>query len=222
MCYHHNMKINEYFKKQYLTVGNTYDNYIFRNCPNDFLISAEEFLSKSTNGVKPCNIKIGRVEQEKIERVLLNCEYFWQETTIASYYITTLIMAELFKGIDEKQYLSLQSQLQNFKENDFKQIMQNYLGDCFMPFDVAEQSKKLGRKIELNIFLFNMDDLALQQAINTFVSCREPYSVKIFTNNERLTTYYDERGDLIQSPHDYINIDVKKFITIENNMQKEM
>lgn len=215
------MKINEYFKKQYLTAGNTYDNYIFRNCPNDFLISAEEFLSKSANGVKPCNIKLGRVEQEEIERVLLNCEYFFQETVIASYYITTLIMAQLFKGIDEKQYQSLQSQLESFKENDFQAIKQNYLVGGYMPCDVAKQSRKLGQKIELNIFLFKIDNLAVQQAINIFVSCREPYSVKIFTNEERLTTYYDANENLIQCPHDYINIDVKKFITFENNIEKE-
>jgi len=215
------MKINEYFKKQYLTAGNTYDNYIFKNCPNDFLISAEELLSKSANGVKPCNIKLGRVEQEEIERVLLNCEYFFQETAIASYYITTLIMAQLFKGIDEKKYQSLQSQLESFKENDFQAIKQNYLVGGYMPCDIAKQSRKLGQKIELNIFLFKIDNLALQQAINIFVSCREPYSVKIFTNEERLTTYYDANENLIQCPHDYINMDVNKFIEKADEMKRE-
>lgn len=216
------MEINKYFKEQYLTAGRTCDNYILENCPDDFLILAEDFLSKSDNGVKPCNIKLSSAEQAEIERVLLNCEYVFQEPMIASYYLTTLVMAKLFKGINESQYKLLQSQLQSFKENDYKQIVQNYLNGGYMHFDVAKQAENLGQKIELNIFLFNIGNKVLQQAINNFISCREPYSVKIFTNADTLATYYDPNGNIIQTPHDYMSVDVNEFIIAENNPENEI
>ena len=67
-------------------------------------------------------------------------------------------------------------------------------------------------KFELNIFLDNTQNIYLQQAINNFISSREPFSVKLFATQERLSTYCDQLGNFIQSPHDYMNMNVNKFI----------
>ena len=210
------MKVDKYFVSQYLVAGNTYDNFIFENCPANFMIFAMELLSKSNNEVKPCNIIISFEQQELIERVFLNCGNDFQKKVLASYYVTTLILKEMFRDGNEEILQSLQEQLEEFRNNNFEKIKQNYIGG-YMPYDVARESRKLGQRIELNIFLLDMDNRVLQQAINNFVSSREPYSVKIFTSKERLATYYDANGNLIECPHDFMRRDVNRFIE-ENNV----
>ncbi|MBO5394809.1 MAG: hypothetical protein J6A28_02770 [Clostridia bacterium] len=213
------MKVDKYFTSQYLVAGNTYDNFIFESCPTEFLIFAEKLLSKNNHEVKLCNIKLCSKQQEEIERVFLSCDNDFQMKVIASYYMTTLILKELFRGKNKEMFQSLQEQLAEFKNNNFLRIKKNYISG-HMPYDVARKARKLGQKIELNIFLFDMDNIVLQQAINNFISSREPYSVKIFTNMERLSTYYDTNGNLIECPHDFMRRDVNKFIE-ENVVEKE-
>ena len=205
------MKVDEFFIEQYLIAGNTYDNFIFENCPSEFLIFAEKQLSESNNEVKPCNIKLTRKEQSEAESVFSQCDNDFQKKVLASYYVTILILKELFKGQNEDGFLALQNQVEEFKNNNFEKIKQNYMSG-YMPYDVARKSKKMGQKIELNIFLCDMDNVVLQQAINNFVGSREPYSVKIFTNKEQLATYYDANGNIIECPHDFMRRDVTNFI----------
>jgi hypothetical protein len=57
------MKIDKYFMSQYLVAGNTYDNFIFENCPNGFLCLAKSKLNESEGEVKPCIVCLNR-EQE--------------------------------------------------------------------------------------------------------------------------------------------------------------
>ena len=183
------------------------------------MIFAEKLLSKNNNEVKPCNIKFSYEQQKEIERVYLNCSNTLQKKALASYYVTTLILKELYSNENEERVRSLQEQLAEFKNNNFERIKQNYLNG-YMPYDVARKSRKLGQRIELNIFLLDMDNIVLQQAINNFISSREPYSVKIFTNKKRLSTYYDTNGNLIECPHDFMRRDVNKFIK-EKGEEKE-
>lgn len=163
------MKVDKYFTSQYLIAGNTYDNFILESCPAEFLIFAERLLSTTNNEVKPCNIKLGRKQQEEIEKVFLNCDNNFQKKVLASYYVTTYILKELFKDENEEIFQSLQEQLLEFKNNNFEKIKQNYISG-YAPYDVARKSRELGQKIELNIFLFDMDNIVLQQAINNFIS----------------------------------------------------
>ena len=53
-----------------------------------------------------------------------------------------------------------------------------------MPYEVRRFQNKYGR-IELNFFLEDTQSIILQQAINVFVSSREPYSVTIFTTSDK-------------------------------------
>lgn len=215
-----NIAIEENFKNYYLTCGQTYDNFIFEQCPIEFMDVAQMLLSKSENNVKPCNIKICRKQQSELENVFLNCGNDYQKNALARYYITILIMVEFFKDIDNKVFKSLKEQIECFINNDFEKIKQNYIVG-YMPYDVARISKKAGQKIELNIFLIDIDNKDLQQAINNFISSREPYSIKLFTNNQ-LTTHYDQNGNLIQCPHDYMTRNISKFVTTEKDYEQEM
>ena len=69
--------------------------------------------------------------------------------------------------------------------------------------------------------LEDVNNQYLQQAINLFLSAREPYSVKVFTNSERLATYYDLNGNIIQCPHDFMTRDVRPFVEQSINEKEQ-
>ena len=94
--------------------------------------------------------------------------------------------------------------------------------ESFMPYEVRRFQNKYGR-IELNFFLEDTQSIILQQAINVFVSSREPYSVTIFTTSDKQPTYYNLNGNIIECPHDFILINMKNFIkeNVDNELIKE-
>ncbi len=79
------------------------------------------------------------------------------------------------------------------------------------PHDVVDMANEAGG-IEMDFFLMNTENKHLQRAINNFISARTPFSVKIFTNNEKLPSYMDQSGNYIECPHDYTNINIHNFI----------
>lgn len=210
------MKINEYFENEFLVAGNTYDNFIFENCPNEFLSIAKAKLKEVRGGVKSIVICISREQERCIEQTINNCQEDFQKKILARDIITALIVRELLQYKSEKQeninFLNLQ--ISAFMHNDFEKVKE-FHALSFMPHDVKKLHGKLGG-IELSFILQDTQNKILQQAINIFVSSREPYSVKIFTNSEKLPTYYDVNGNLIECPHDFMRRDVNDFIEIED------
>jgi hypothetical protein len=126
---------------------------------------------------------------------------------------------EVVKDIPEKgmHFSILKEQIKAFYNNEFWKVKQ-FHATSFFPNDVAEYSKKFG-KIELNFFLIETKNVELQRAINNFISSRTPYSIKIFTTNAKLSSYADQAGNLIQSPHDYMTRDVREYIENENSLE---
>lgn len=206
------MKINEFFIKEYLTAGQTADNFIFENCPEEFLLLAKQKLIESANSVKPCCVTITKETETMVEKVLKSCEQEFQKKLLARDFITSLVMKEVLQDIiaEQDSYLQNQQVLFAFMLGDYESA-KNMHGQSFMPHQVSQMSKKYG-KIEVNFFLNNVSNIYIQQAINLFVSCREPYSVKIFTNLPHLCTYYDPQGNLIECPHDFMRRNVNNYI----------
>ena len=203
--------IDEMFKSQYLTCGKTYDNFIFENCPKKFVEYALTSLSEEAE-IKPCNVKITHKMEEKVESTLANCTNKIQQDILARDFVTLLVMKEVLKNIPEKseEYDNITEQIKAFYGNDFLKVKQCYANSYFVS-DVADFSKN-NQKIELNFFLIELNSKTIQKAINNFISSRTPYSIKVFTTNSRLVTYYDQAGNLIQPPHDYMTRDVNRFI----------
>ena len=81
-----------------------------------------------------------------------------------------------------------------------------------MPYNITSRAKSIG-DIELNIFVYGVFDKYTQQAINNFISSREPYSIKMFLI-DKMSSMYDQLGNFIQSPHDYMTRDVGKYIEL--------
>ena len=215
------MIIDESFEKYYLNVGMTYDNFIFENCPFKFVKIAEEKLKKSNAGVKPCQVVITKEMEQLVENTINNCSQEFQKKLLARDFITALIIKEMLAGVEDKslEYKATCGQIKAFLDNEFEKVKE-YHSSAFYPSDVKE-CMKLAGKIELNFFLYNTQSKLLQQAINIFISSREPYSVKIFTTNDKLPTYYDQTGNIIQCPHDYMTRDVNKFIEQDDTIIKE-
>ena len=66
------MEIKEFFKKEYLTAGNTYDNWIFEGCPDEVLSMAKDSLSQSGEEIKPCVVKLDRETEVLVEKIFGN------------------------------------------------------------------------------------------------------------------------------------------------------
>ena len=212
------MKVNEFFEKEYLIVGNTYDNFIFENCPNDFLQYAKSRLVQSGGEVKSCLVCLDRRQEEFVEEIFKNCDEL-QKKILARDLIVALIMKEILNDDPQSEsYKFVCQQIKAFMLNDFDTVKNMHV-KSFMPYDIKRVAKSIG-KIELSFVLDGTLNKYLQSAINIFISSREPYSVKIFTNKERLSTYYDVNGNLIECPHDFMRRDVNKFIE-ENIVEKE-
>ena len=83
-----------------------------------------------------------------------------------------------------------------------------------MPFDITNFSREI-QKIELNFILNNTQNVYIQEAINNFISSREPYSVKIFSSHS-LPSYRDQTKNLIECPHDYMSRNISDFIEYQS------
>lgn len=214
------MKINKFFIEEYLTAGKTKDNFIFENCPTKFLKLAKEKLSKDSNGVKSCCIVLTSEIESVIEKLLNNSLTDFQKQILSRDFITALIVKEVLKESSDKQkeYNLACQQIKAFLNNDYSKVV-DFHSTSFMPYNVQGFMKEIG-KIELNFFLENTTNKYLQQAINLFVSSREPYSVKIFTNNKNLPNYYDQCGNIIQCPHDFMRRNVNSYIENEDELTK--
>ncbi len=207
------MRVDEYFERQYLTAGNTYDNFIFENCPEEFLGYAKKTLSKKGEDTSPCVVSIDREQEELLEKTLGSFNEDFQRQVLARDYVTASVVDKLLKYTDREQELKdfVKSQIQAFMQGDSDRVRDMH-GESLTPYDVRRLSRRVG-KIEVDFILNGTRNKFLQQAINLFVSSREPYSVKIFTSSKSLPTYYDTSGNLIECPHDYMRRDVNEFIS---------
>lgn len=214
------MIINDYFIESYLTPGVTYDNFIFENCPLDFVKIAKEKLSEQNHGVKSCCVMLTREIEELVEKILDCCSEEIQKKLLARDFVTAMIMRELLQDVPSKHddYDRARAQLNVFKSMNFEKAKELH-SQCFMPYDVRRLKKEVGA-FEINFFLIDTQNRYLQQAINVFVSSREPYSVKIYTNNRKLPSYWDLEGNAIECPHDFMRRNVYDYI-YENNTKEQ-
>ena len=207
-----NFKINPYFQEEFLSVGKVRDNLIFENCPLELIEEAEILLEPSSDTTKSCVIKITENIGQKLEQTLEKCDNNSQKEIIARDLFVSMFMLELLKHIESSQDKSqkIRNGIESLLSGSLERAKE-YIFQSPMPLEIYTTAKKVG-KIELNIFIINNKNKYLQQAINNFVASREPYSIKIFSDSN-LISYLDQNGEFIQSPHDYISMNVNKILT---------
>lgn len=211
LCYDGVMKIDEFFEKQFLVAGQTYDNFVFENCPDWFLNDAKQSLMQSANQGFPCIVELDRATEQKVEEVLACFDNEMHKKILARDFVVANVVKSILQfapNEEAKHYINLQ--IDAFLRGDAEDVKKLH-SYTFMPFDVRRMAKGLCG-FELNFFLKGTQNQYLQQAVNLFVSAREPYCVKIFTNNERLATYYDTDGNIVQPPHDFMTRNVSDFV----------
>ena len=212
-----NFIINEHFKNTYLTCGRTHDNFIFENCPKEILSLAKNSLSQNSNNVKSCCITINRDIEQAVEKTLEKFENILQKKIICKDFIIGLFALELLKNLDEdlsNQPFSKEEIIEGINAilNGCCEDVKNFCTNAPLPYDIKKLISSIG-KIELNIFLNDTKNVYLQNAINNFISSREPYSIKLFTTNQKLPSYLDQNGNYIECPHDFMTRNIQNFIT---------
>ena len=212
------MDINTNLADQYLKCGKTYDNYIIEGCNSDFINYSIDSLREDKSWCKSCCVVITDEDESRVEDTLSDCTEELHKKILARDYITVRIMQSVLAKRDLLGKTSVVNEQINAFHNRVLYKVKDYHG-CFFPSDVAEERKNVG-DFELNIFLVNSGNKLLQEAINLFISSREPYSVKLFTTRDRLSSYYDQVGNLIESPHDYTRLSSKMFLCEDMDKEK--
>ena len=212
------MKINHMVRERYLTCGQTYDNFILYNLPKEFIQHARKSLSVSENEIKPCNIYINREKEIALEQTLDKCEEDFQKGILARTFFLSSFMREVFESFNICEYKHLSKEFLDDGINcllsgDFEGSKKFYVMSPFSDF-IRKVIRENG-KVELNIFLEDTKNVYLQRAINNHFASREPFSIKLFTNLNRLPSYVSEGGQLIQDTHDYMTRDLRPYIGLE-------
>ena len=199
-----NFELTEYFEYNYLTPGHTRDNFVFYGCPKEVIEEAEKSLVIETEDIKPCLIKITRDTENALESVFDKCKNDMQKKIIARSFFVSLFLREL--GED-----NLNDVISALSSGDYNRVAE-VVSDFPLPYDIAQKIRKIDKKIELNILLIGTENVLIQQAINNYLSSREPYSIKLFTTGKTFPTNYDQCGNLVQWPHDYLSVNVDGYI----------
>lgn len=215
------MGINQYFIENYLTSGVARDNMVFTNCSDKLLFLAISRLKEDNNNCLSAVISFTDYECSRFEDVLSSLSNKYQKDIVARDYIISRIMEALLAKVDSRRLCDFSiGQIRSNQEDLFsgdKNRLSNFVSNSPMPFDLEKLIKGIGR-VELDFILENFKSRDLQKAINNYLSSRTSYCVRVFTGLDNLITYYDQMGNLIQSPHDYLNIDVRKFEQIDENI----
>lgn len=190
-----------YLIKEYLTAGFARDNFVIEQCNDHLFEFVKNSICRNTE-VKTCVINLTKENELKLSKTLDCCNNDFQKKLLARDYFETLFMQELLKfSPDEIVNMQLKNVSDSLLSGKFE-IARGVHIDSPTPFDIQQKIKSIG-KVELYIFLENIENKYLQQAVNNHIASRTNYTIKVFATN-KLATYYDQAGNLIQSPHDYI------------------
>ncbi len=212
------IKINEYFKNQYLTCGNTYDNFVFHNCPKELLDLAEKSLSQSSEECTPIVLRFDKQMEEGLSKTLDACEDNFQRGVLARTYFFARFMRELLHKTNKTSrhhtVEGLDEGISKLLSGDFEGSKKFYIMAPF--FDEINFFIRKNGKFELSILLDDTSNVFLQRAINISLSARTPYSIKVFNTRDGFVSNYTENGELVQDTHDYLSRDVKEYVDLED------
>jgi len=205
------IKINEYFINSYLTPGATRDNFLFEGCSLEFLSCAKNLLEDKKTDTISCVIEIDDSLEKRLEKIYSCFDQNLHKRIISRDYIIAKIMLELLSKSngDSEIIKDLNDGISAFYSGD-SETVKAFHAVAPMPYEITNFYRK-NQNFELNFILKNTTNVYLQEAINNLISSREPFSIKVFSNGN-LPTYFDQMGNFIQNPHDYMKRDTNSFI----------
>ena len=213
-----NATINSSFAKEYLESGNARDNMIFTSCPLEVMGQIYEYITSSPQNAIPCIIKLTNKDEQVVEKILNNCANEFQKNLLAQQFVTATILNTAMGFVEESESIKSKKQvckdfLSAFYSGSFSQVVELYK-DVPMAYQVNSFVKKYG-KMDIDFFLYTTQNKDIQRAINNFVSARESYVVKVFTDNKFLPSYITQNQQRIESPHDYLSMNINNFLVSE-------
>lgn len=222
------LEISEYYLRSFLTPKQASDNFIVEGCTHEFMEFAYDQLENSPSSIIAINVKFD-VEKisadletaynkysEKEQKNILTIEYFIN-LVLLKILPRTKIQTKLTQEDVQKNLLTIReaedigSLFDVEMEKDTQLIFKNIMENRF------EKEKH-----ELNIFLYGKQDIIFQNIINSFIFSRSPYSVKIFSDQEALSTYAEPSGEFIQCPHDYLSVKEKDMYVQNENFERKI
>lgn len=197
------MNTNEIFINHHLAKSTCADNYVFYNFNFNQLSTIIKHIQTEYKSQNPCIINVLQNDDKSLCKTLSCFNDDHLKKLIARDYICAQIKQQLLKtkNMQDKNVNNILNAILNGDTNLVKELH----AQAPMPYEITKLAKKLEVK-EIYIFLQNQQNVYVGQAINNFISSREPYAIKLFTSQPHLSTNYDQMGNLVQSPHDYISI----------------
>lgn len=214
------MKINQSFIDNYLLGSGSVDNYLFENCENDILQEICKILKTGIIKNRQCVVYVTKDEEFQVLKLLEQCESSYERTILARDFANSKIMREIYRGVDDKKFGICDNHLNAFYKVDMWTAKSNHKEGVIFPYDIITFVKEKER-IDLNVVFEDISSFEIQRAFNNYMSSRLPLSVKFFSTG-KLASYADESLNLIQSPHDFISVNVKNFIDEDNNENEEV
>lgn len=208
------IEINEYYKNQYLTCGNTYDNFVFCNFPRELVSCVEKSLSQNANECTSVVLRFDKQIEEGLSKTLDACADDFQRGVLARTYYIARFMRELLHKTNQTYrhhtVEGLDAGIESLLCGDFEGSKKFYLQAPYFS-EIDNFIRKNGR-FELDILLDDTSNVYLQRAINCSLASRTPYSIKVFNTRDRLISSYTENGQLVEATHDYLARDFGEFI----------
>lgn len=210
-----NMLINKSFAEEYLACGQARDNMVFTACSNRVLDWIKNYLKNSQQKDILAVVELSRQDEMGFEQILESCTDEFQKNLLSQEFITSCVLRSAMINAGSKDdFLSPIEICNKFldacQRGDFEGVKQLYT-KAPMQYQVAYFVRKYGR-LEMDFFLCDTQNKYIQRAINNFLSAREPYCVKVFSNTNLLPSYITSNGQRVESPHDYIDMNINNFL----------
>lgn len=230
-----NFKISQHLINSYLTAGNAPDNSVIRNCENDFLKFVQNSLQNNEGNAKACLVTFNQDDINVIQKLYSELKKDLQKNIVARSYVWTKIALSILDNFENPKArrqldkIQIEQCLNIFKNGNLQQFIDNI--SSFPNFMLVEsyirdgndQINILNKPIELDIFLYNMDDILIQQNINDILGGRtKAFYLKVFTNQSNFCTRLSSNDSYLQAPHDYRDItSLFESLTVANENQNE-
>ena len=190
------------------------DNVVVVNCSSDFMRMAKDRLV-SNDDCRAINIVINANVNDSVAKFLDKVEDNDHQKIFTRTFIASIIMHEVLKNYDnvslgfEYDIEDLSRGISAFMAQDIISVREYHIQHAPWSMDIERVVRKYG-KMELNVFLPSMVDIRIQREINNYISSRLPFCVKVFTNEDRLSSYQTSFNEVIQVPHDFTEYDMIK------------
>lgn len=184
-------------------------NMLFMGYPEEEISELYQDLRCSETDLSKPDVVIGFRKDliDAIESFIKDCPETWIKKDVAVkvyraflYYliITKLYAKNILLGPSYPDYFQYFYGIISAKEYDMFAALDSWSNY----FGLKNELSYININPQINIFVYDNENINLQMAINDFLSCRS-YNVSLYSTEDSLCTYYCTTGHVLQITHDY-------------------